>query len=321
MPVYNGARFLEYAVASLLGQSFRDLEVIAIDDGSTDGSLDLLERMSRTDPRLIVGSRPHSGGPSLPKNDGLALATGEYVGFLDCDDYSHPDRLRRLVAGLDAHPEWIAAFHDIEIVDQNGRARAATYLTSLRFMERAAGYLTAIGGGWYDCGADFYEFMSLHFAAVHTQSILIATSRVDKSSIRFDPALRLAEDTDLWLRLGRMGRIGYLDERLGNYRLHQTNITRQRVLVAKYRLQVQTNNYEVARIRLGPSALAEYRKKMGMLHAELAYALYLDSAYDEAHRQYTQAIQWSPQMAYRIARAKTRLPAAFIEWLRKLRNR
>ena len=75
---------------------------MAINDGSTDSSLDVLRRLHESDNRLQVISRVNSGGPAAPRNDGMRAARGEYIGFLDCDDYSYPDHLRELVAGLDA---------------------------------------------------------------------------------------------------------------------------------------------------------------------------------------------------------------------------
>ena len=81
MPVYKGAKFLDESIGSLFGQSFADFEIIAVDDGSTDDSLEVLNRLARQDTRLQVRSRPNSGGPAAPKNDGMQAALGEYIGF------------------------------------------------------------------------------------------------------------------------------------------------------------------------------------------------------------------------------------------------
>ena len=113
VPVYNGARFLRQSIESLFQQTFTDFEIIAVNDGSTDSSLDVLWRLRQSDSRLRIISRVNSGGPAAPRNDGMRAARGEYIGFLDCDDYIDPNHLRELVGGLDAHSEWIAVFHDL----------------------------------------------------------------------------------------------------------------------------------------------------------------------------------------------------------------
>ncbi|GAB2848268.1 hypothetical protein GCM10022221_54530 [Actinocorallia aurea] len=96
VPVYNCRTSLERCVGSVFAQSLSDLELICVDDGSTDGSLDLLRQI--TDPRLTVITQPNSGGPGAPRNAGLDRATGEFVLFLDADDWLGPRALELMVA-------------------------------------------------------------------------------------------------------------------------------------------------------------------------------------------------------------------------------
>jgi glycosyltransferase involved in cell wall biosynthesis len=103
IPLYNESRFLEKSIGSMLDQSFRDLEVIAVDDKSTDNSVELLRRFS--DPRLRIIEMPVNGGPCVAINAGLDAATGTYVARMDADDISLPERIAKQVAFMDAHPE------------------------------------------------------------------------------------------------------------------------------------------------------------------------------------------------------------------------
>lgn len=103
MPVYNAVTTCEYALESLAAQTHEDFEVIAVDDGSEDGSRALLQRRARRDPRFRVDAAPHQGlVPAL--NRGLALCTGQYVARMDADDWSHPERLQRQHELLRARP-------------------------------------------------------------------------------------------------------------------------------------------------------------------------------------------------------------------------
>lgn len=104
MPVHNAAEYVEKAVDSILGQTFNDLELIVIDDGSTDGSGEILDRYQETDNRVRVVHQENAGvADSL--NAGIRLAKGIYVARMDADDISLPDRLEKQVAFMDAHPE------------------------------------------------------------------------------------------------------------------------------------------------------------------------------------------------------------------------
>jgi len=102
LPVFNRARLLPSAIESVLSQSFRDFELLIVDDGSTDGSSDVAR--SYGDPRIrLVVSASNQGIPRT-RNLGLELARGEYLANADSDDWSYPQRLARQVGFLDAHP-------------------------------------------------------------------------------------------------------------------------------------------------------------------------------------------------------------------------
>lgn len=99
VPVYNSARHLPQCVDSVLRQSHGNLDVLLVDDGSIDDSLASCERYARADARVRVVSLRH-GGPSAARNEGLALARGEHVVFVDSDDYLDPDMVRQLRAAI-----------------------------------------------------------------------------------------------------------------------------------------------------------------------------------------------------------------------------
>jgi glycosyltransferase involved in cell wall biosynthesis len=98
VPVYNPGRFIEPCIRSALGQTMspQDYEVIFVDDGSTDGTAELLDRLAREHGNVRVIHTPRSGGPSAPRNIGIAEARGQYIQFLDADDELAIDALERL---------------------------------------------------------------------------------------------------------------------------------------------------------------------------------------------------------------------------------
>src|SRR5574337_356453 len=101
VPAYNAAAFLRRAIDSVLGQTAVDLELLVVDDGSTDATLQLLAGYGE---RLRAISQVNAG-PAGARNRGLALARGRYIAFLDADDWWLPEKLGRQVALLDSRPE------------------------------------------------------------------------------------------------------------------------------------------------------------------------------------------------------------------------
>ena len=95
VPVYNVEKYLEQCLDSLVAQTLKNIEIICVNDGSTDSSLKILERYAKSDQRIVIVSKQNGGLPSA-RNAGLDAATGEYVGFVDGDDYVDADMFRRL---------------------------------------------------------------------------------------------------------------------------------------------------------------------------------------------------------------------------------
>ena len=102
MAAYNAAQFLRQAVVSVLAQTYRDFELIVVDDASSDDSLSILESFG--DPRMRIIRHRSNVGAALSRNDALDLARGEFVAIMDADDLCGPTRLEQQVAFLDANP-------------------------------------------------------------------------------------------------------------------------------------------------------------------------------------------------------------------------
>lgn len=95
IPVYNGYNYIPQCMDSILNQTLKEIEIIFINDGSTDSSLDLLKQYENLDERIKVLNQKNSG-PSVARNRGMKCATGEYIGFIDIDDYIEKDMYEKL---------------------------------------------------------------------------------------------------------------------------------------------------------------------------------------------------------------------------------
>jgi glycosyltransferase involved in cell wall biosynthesis len=199
VPAFNAERFLPEAVASVLGQTFEDLELLIVNDGSSDGTLALAERSAEEDERVHVLDRPN-GGPSAARNAGIAAARGQLVCFLDADDVLLPDKLERQVAFLRTFPSCDLVYSDFYLGDES---LSPILLRSLAPPAVPMNELFS-----YSCW----------FAPM---SPLVRAACVARAG-PFDEGLRSSEDWDFWIRVSRCGKLGYLPGPVGVYRLHAT---------------------------------------------------------------------------------------------------
>ena len=119
LPCYNAALTLDDALESLALQTLVDFEVVAVDDGSSDTTLEILHRWGARDRRFKVLSKPH-GGVILAANAGLSFCQADYIARMDADDWSHPDRLALQAAYLDEHPETAVVSSLIKVFSGSG---------------------------------------------------------------------------------------------------------------------------------------------------------------------------------------------------------
>ena len=141
-PTYNGEQYIAETIQSVLAQTMTDFEYIIVNDGSTDGTLEILTEFEKQDQRIRIVTLPKaSGGPTIPKNLALSMVRSPYVCFLDHDDYFAADKLAKMCVKMDENPEWVAAFHDIQLINGTGTPHEGTYLSNSNFKIEARDYL------------------------------------------------------------------------------------------------------------------------------------------------------------------------------------
>ena len=100
VPIFNAEHYLKACVESLLAQTYPDIEIALVDDGSTDGSLAIAKTFAKQDKRVLVLPQPHAG-QSVSRNFGMAKTHGEYIAFVDADDLLEPDWCERHLSAID----------------------------------------------------------------------------------------------------------------------------------------------------------------------------------------------------------------------------
>ena len=195
IPVFNAARTIEQAVESVCAQTFTDFEIVAVDDGSTDGSIEVLERYRDAIKILQQENR----GPSAARNLGIANSSGEYLGFLDADDWWKPEFLAGMVAALARHPHCVMAYCDLQLVDSLGKP----FQTSLMAVRENRPPTVQ------DMLQSLWPIMPS--GAVIRRGALEAVGG-------YPEALRAFEDVYLWLLLREKGQFAYIPEKLAVWR-------------------------------------------------------------------------------------------------------
>ncbi len=197
LAVHNGERHLEASVRSILTQTLPDFELIVVDDGSTDGTPEVLSALRRDDPRIVT-VRQENSGLAASLNRGFELARGAYIARQDADDISLPHRFERQAAFLDAHPSIAAVGSSIDVIDRAGTV---------------VGALNAVSGS----RAVRRGLLTLRTTPAHGSMMMRKAAVQGVGGYR--EAFRAGQDYDLWLRLSSAGAIDNLPDVLYQWRL------------------------------------------------------------------------------------------------------
>jgi hypothetical protein len=207
MSVFNGERFLREAMESILNQSFRDFELIVIDDGSTDGSAEILSSFAGQDSRVQVHWQPNRGLVEA-LNRGFGLARGKYIARMDADDIAVRDRLLRQSSFLERNPEVGVVGGAIQRIDSAGKPLEVKHYARTDAEIKAALFR--------NCSE------LAHPAVLIRKEVFVQTGG-------YRAAFVDAEDYDLWLRIAEHCQLANLDEILLKYRVHPAQVTRTKL--------------------------------------------------------------------------------------------
>jgi glycosyltransferase involved in cell wall biosynthesis len=201
LPTKNRARMVRDAIQSVLSQSYAPLELIVVDDGSTDDTREMLAALK--DERIRVHTLPESQGASGARNVGIEAVRGEWIAFQDSDDLWMPDKLRKQIDCALAHPDCVAVYTSYWRTD--GAVREV---------------LPRPGPG-----LDGEVLPRLSRGNVITTQALMVRADVARSMGGFDPDLLALDDWDFVLRVAQLGPVQWISEPLVEYRLQPDSIT------------------------------------------------------------------------------------------------
>jgi glycosyltransferase involved in cell wall biosynthesis len=201
MPMYNAACYLDSSVGSILAQTFENLDFLIINDCSTDDSVEIIR--SFHDPRIRLVQNDFNIGVAASMNKGLTFSAGKYIVRMDSDDISHPDRIRKQVEFMEAHPEvgisgtWVETIGDEAGIVWKYATNPATVRAKL----------------FFSC-------------CLAQPSVIMRKDLLQKHGLRYDKQFVPAEDWELWIRASFCFSIANLPEVLVQYRIREGSLSR-----------------------------------------------------------------------------------------------
>ena len=206
MAVYNAERYLAEAIESVLAQTFADFEFLIHDDGSSDGSLAMLQDYAARDDRIVLSSGPNKG-VSATVNQLIESARGEFIARMDADDICRPDRFACQVAYLDDHPDIAVLGAFARFIDEHGHP--------IRDMDHPVSH-------------DEIDTRNLEGGSALFQPTVMMRRDAVQTVGGYDPSFRNAEDLDLWLRMGEQFQLANYPAVLLDYRFHFSSMSADR---------------------------------------------------------------------------------------------
>ena len=322
IPAYNCGAYIGESIRSVANQTEREFEVIVVDDGSTDDTLHIASAIAAEDPRIRVISQIHSGTPSVGRNNGIRAACGEFITFLDADDLYTPHKIEHELRAFARCPELGMVFGDVVLFrDDPALEKSTGLLQELGFLKQTASLTEHIEGALYRCRPNFYNFISTKISSVNTQTVMIRRTLLLQEPTFFREDWCIGEDLDLWFRLARRVRLGYLDEVLSFARQRPGSLSRgdnEQITIGFIR--AHSTNLERGRDVLSADEIEVIQSRLARQYMNLGYHYFNQGRMREARTSYRRARDLSPAHYSRAAFLKTRIPYPLVKLLKKARG-
>lgn len=223
VPTFNSGSYVKETLLSILTQSYQDIEIIVVDDASTDNTAEVVNALN-SDKIKYIGLAKNHGGPSKARNIGVKNALGEYIAIFDSDDIMLPGRIESVVCKMDELPEVGMVCTDAIKFSDKGGDYAYNHVNPRHYGRFISLKTRCVGNNFYIIDKK-HAFDCLFFENyVQTSSVTIRRKVFDEIGY-FDETLTNADDWDMWFRITNCYDLGFLDEICVRYRIREGSIT------------------------------------------------------------------------------------------------
>jgi glycosyltransferase involved in cell wall biosynthesis len=292
VPLYNKGPYLSKALASVIAQTFRDFELIVVDDGSTDDSFQVAQSVLKTADVKHQLIHQENSGVSTARNNGVLAASGDYICFLDADDWWAPSFLESMDWLILEYPD-AGIYGTNYYVVKNGRQRICVTTAQTGYINYCRTYAEKLQ-------------MPLWTGAVSIPRPVFCETG------GFKPHLKLGEDFDLWIRIALSHKVTFLDEPLSYYFQDSDPVWRGTGHLTDPKVHMLWNlDYLSEEEKRNP----DYKQLIDNLRTYSLLPYYLSDRYRKAAKQELAKVDWKKQPR------KTRSLFRYPVWLLKLRRR
>jgi len=204
IPAYNAEKFIEEAIKSAQNQTYKNIEIIVVDDGSTDGTAEIVKKLAKKDKRIRYHHQKNKG-VSIARNTAINYSKGQFIALLDQDDIWLPEKIKEQMILFDKNKRLVLVFSNAIFFEEG---KGGLYLVLRKQRPR---------------GRIFRDLLKHNFIPCPTA--VIKKSVLSQLGEGFDEELRMVEDYDLFLRVAYVGRVDYIDKPLAKWRRHKGNFT------------------------------------------------------------------------------------------------
>lgn len=291
MPLYNKERYVKKAIESVIAQTYRDYELIIVDDGSTDNGAAICEEfINSLTPSLINSSRlihQKNQGVATARNNGVKASHGEYVAFLDADDWWAPTYLEQMLQTAEDYPQaGIIGSNYVKV--RLGREQ--------RFFDDVpTGYV------------DYFALYTTIAQPLWTGSVLVHRSAlrdVEEDGCYFKPWLKLGEDFDLWVRLSLTTKVAFLNKALAYYNNDVSLATRATGHLHDPKHHMLWNLEPLTQMVCAKNDASLLRQWQRLIDVQRIYGLvpyYLSKEYHEAAASELSKVLWTDELSSTMA--------------------
>lgn len=231
MPAHNCEDYIESAIGSILNQTYKNLELVVVDDYSSDTTGQVIDRLAKKDKRVRAFHNKRNIKQTRTRNFAINQAKGKFITLMDADDFRHPESLEKQLHFLLAHPDVVAVGTAAEICDEKmKRLNDRVYPLENSEIRRT-----------------FFRYSPFCLASIMVRVELLGPET-------YDPSMEPAEDIDLMMRLGAKGKLANLPEVLYSVRTHKHSVTQRGARI------MEKNTFRARR-----KAVREYGYKMTLL--------------------------------------------------------
>lgn len=305
LPTYNRANYIKDAIESVLNQTYRNIELIIIDDGSADNTQTVIEPYLKDNRVRYI--KQENAGAAAARNRGMGLRIGKYVAFIDSDDIWEKDKLEIQLAVIDALPEVIAVFSDFSAKNQNGYIEHSHIRSYFGVLNNYRLTYTDIFDHIFEGNIKGFKrnekiywgniYKTMIFGNIMLTSTCLFLAEVFNKIGGFDITYGTLEDYDLFLRVTRELNVAFIDKPLAHYRYNTNQLSGELFFGKLCNTLIDIFKKNIMNIK--DKEFLRYNKKkikqrLGMYQAQQAYYNFVHENMTTAVKCYLQSIRNNP---------------------------